>query len=178
MKSNDRRPAGLSIRGRLIALMGHRELIHTRSAREVKKRRRSASPSASSTHRYGKPERIGTRLEVEPKQAAVVREIFDLYVAGWSPGRIAAELNRRGIASPGSTWKRTVRRARGWMQNAVRGDDFKATGVLGNTLYTGKFVWNCSQWAKNPDTGPRKYLLRPEARMDRAPHAGTRDCVG
>ena len=48
------------------------------------------------------------------------------------------------------------------MQNAVRGDDTKGTGILANELYVGRYVWNRSQWLKNPDTGRRKYVLRPE----------------
>jgi site-specific DNA recombinase len=27
----------------------------------------------------------------------------------------------------------------------------------------GRYVWNRSQWAKDPDTGRRKYLLRPQS---------------
>lgn len=33
---------------------------------------------------------------------------------------IAAELNRRGVPSPGSSWKRVTRRAKGWMGSGVR----------------------------------------------------------
>jgi site-specific DNA recombinase len=92
-----------------------------------------------------------------------VREIFDRYVAGWSPGRIAADLNRRGVPSPGSTWERTVRRSRGWMQSAIRADAGKGTGILGNDLYVGRHIWNRSQWVKDPDTGRRKYVLRHQS---------------
>jgi addiction module HigA family antidote len=68
---------------------------------------------------YGQPSRIGTVLEIEDEQAGIVREIFARYAEGASCLAISRELNARGIASPGSTWKRKSRRCRGWMGSAV-----------------------------------------------------------
>jgi site-specific DNA recombinase len=51
---------------------------------------------------------------VQPAEAAVVKEIFERFADGASCKTIAAELNRRGVPSPGSSWKRTERRASGW----------------------------------------------------------------
>ncbi len=34
--------------------------------------------------------------------------------------------------------------------------------MLNNELYVGRYVWNRSQWIKNPDTGRRERFIRPE----------------
>jgi hypothetical protein len=50
----------------------------------------------------------------------IVREIFERFAHGSSCRTIAQELNDRGVPSPGSTWKRKVRRCTGWTGSAVR----------------------------------------------------------
>ncbi len=91
-------------------------------------------------------------LEVEPAQAAIVREIFEHYADGWSCQRIAADLNARGIKTGrGGTWS----------VSALYGSPAKGSGVLNNELYIGRMVWNRSQWVKDPDTGKRTRLDRP-----------------
>jgi site-specific DNA recombinase len=52
---------------------------------------------------YGQPERIGTKLEIDAEQAAIVREIFRRHVDGVSCRTIAKDLNSRGMPSAGST---------------------------------------------------------------------------
>ena len=37
------------------------------------------------------------------------------------------------------------------------------TGILNNQLYIGCYIWNRSEWVKNPDTGKRKRIQRPES---------------
>src|ERR1700722_12529359 len=68
--------------------------------------------------------------------------------------RGSAELNGRRIPSPGSTWKRSKRRASGWMGSGVR-------AILRNERYRGIVQWNASEWRKDPDTGRRKRVARP-----------------
>jgi len=51
---------------------------------------------------YGQPSRIGTVLEIDDEQAAVVREMFARFAEGASCLTIARELNARGVPSPGS----------------------------------------------------------------------------
>ena len=34
--------------------------------------------------------------------------------------------------------------------------------MLSNEVYIGRQVWNRSQWVKDPDTGNRKRIIRPE----------------
>jgi site-specific DNA recombinase len=105
---------------------------------------------------YGQPSRIGTVLEIEDEQGSIVREIFARYAEGASCLAIARELNARGIASPGSTWKRKTRRCRGWMGSAIR-------VILKNPLYCGRVRWNVSQFVRDPDSGKHKRRSRPKA---------------
>jgi DNA invertase Pin-like site-specific DNA recombinase len=104
---------------------------------------------------YGQPERIGTKLEVDAEQAAIVREIYRRYVDGESCRTIAKELNNRGVPSAGSTWNRKIRRCSGWMGSAVR-------AILRNPLYTGRVRWNVGGYVRNPDTAKRVRRPRPQ----------------
>jgi site-specific DNA recombinase len=105
---------------------------------------------------YGNPSRIGTVLEIDKVQAETVAEIFASYARGVSYFAIARTPNERGVPSPGSSWKRRVRRCRGWVGSAVR-------VVLRNPLYTGHVRWNVSQFVRDPDTGAYKRRKRTEA---------------
>jgi len=104
---------------------------------------------------YGQPERIGTKLEIDSDQAAIVREIFRRYGDGTSCRTIAKDLNTRGVPSAGSTWKRKVRRCSGWMASAIR-------AILRNPLYTGRLRWNVGGYVRNPDTARRVWRARPQ----------------
>jgi len=106
---------------------------------------------------YGAPARVGTRLERDPAQAPVVKEVFQWWsMEGLSCGAIASRLNTRGTPSPGSTWRRKERRCSGWMASAVR-------SLLRNPLYTGKQRWNTSRYLKEPETGKDRRRKRPES---------------
>jgi site-specific DNA recombinase len=98
-------------------------------------------------------EPIGHRLEIDGIQAEIVREIFTRYGAGESCQRIAADLNARAVRGP---------RDGTWCVSALYGSPAKGAGVLNNELYVGRYVWNRSQWIKNPDTGKRERFMRPE----------------
>jgi site-specific DNA recombinase len=106
---------------------------------------------------YGNPKKIGTVLEIDEKQAPIVRGIFDRYVSGDSCMTIAHDLNARGVPSPGSSWKRVTRRCSGWMASAVR-------VIVKNPLYTGAQRWNMTRVEKDPDT--RKTLRRRRPKSD------------
>lgn len=94
---------------------------------------------------YGRPKRIGSRLEIDPVSAKIVREIFERYAHGASPQRIAADLNDRKVPSPGSTWARTKRRCTGWARSAI-------WQMLRNPLYSGTYLWKRALWTKT-ETG-------------------------
>jgi site-specific DNA recombinase len=105
---------------------------------------------------HGEPAKIGTVLQIDKQQAAVVQEIFTRFVAGESCLAIARDLNERAVPSPGSTWKREVRRCSGWMGSAVR-------GILKNPLYTGMQRWNTAQFVRDPDTKKHVRRKRPQS---------------
>jgi site-specific DNA recombinase len=97
---------------------------------------------------------IGYTLEIDEKQADVVREIFARYGAGESCQRIAADLNARGVRGPrGGTWSVA----------GIYGSPAQHAGLLNNELYIGRQVWNRSHWVKHPVTGVRERQERPES---------------
>ncbi|MEP7243592.1 MAG: recombinase family protein [Gammaproteobacteria bacterium] len=101
---------------------------------------------ASTLDAYGQPARIGTVLDVDDVQAAIVREMFTRFAEGASYLTIARELNARGVPSAGSTWRRKARRCTGWMASAVR-------VIIKNPLYCGRMRWNVSQFVRDPTAG-------------------------
>ena len=100
---------------------------------------------------HGRPVIEAVRREVDPDQAAIIIEIFERYASGWTPRRVAGDLNCRGIPAP---------RGGKWQQTAIYGDPDEGTGILCNPLYIGKYIWNRREWRKNPDTGRRTKRLR------------------
>jgi site-specific DNA recombinase len=95
----------------------------------------------------------GRRMVVDEAEAAHVRWIFEQAAEGRSPRAIAHELNQRGVAS-----------ARGgtWAVSAIAGSTARGLGLLNNELYRGRVVWNRRQWLKDPETGARRYVERPQ----------------
>ncbi len=82
---------------------------------------------------YRKSDEEKNRLVVDPEKAAIVREIFDLYLEGYGYSSIAKILNDRGCPPPGKS-----ARGEGW--NAV------AVGrILGNRVYIGDTVQGVSE---------------------------------
>ena len=65
------------------------------------------------------------RYALQPEEAAVVRQIFDLYRSGWSAARICRDLNARGLRTS-------------------RGKKFQPEGlmrIITNERYTGVYIW-------------------------------------
>ena len=91
---------------------------------------------------------------INEKEAAVVERIFTDYVNGKSPKKIAAELNREGVAGP---------RGEAWGQSTINGNRKRGSGILNNELYIGRMVWNRQRFIKNPDTGTREARPNPES---------------
>ena len=100
------------------------------------------------------PDGTGRRLEVVEEQATIVREIYARFAAGESCQRIASDLNVRGVHGP---------RGHTWSVSALYGTPDKGAGLLNNELYVGRYVWNRSQWMKDPDTGRRTRFVRPRS---------------
>ena len=110
-----------------------------------------------------KGEYVAGLREIDPAEADVVREVFRRYAAGFSPRTIAADLNRRGLASP---------RGGAWNASTLRGNAARGNGVLHNQLYCGRIVWGRHHWTKSRETGARRaQAANPSERVTgEAPH--------
>ena len=102
----------------------------------------------------GRPRRAHVIRRVNPAEAAVVRELFEGYVAGRGLTRLAKGLNARHVPPPRGG-------RRGWAGTAIR-------AILQRELYRGVIVWNKSQkrdrWgAKRPTRRPETEWLRLDA---------------
>ncbi|WP_081851893.1 recombinase family protein [Caballeronia zhejiangensis] len=96
----------------------------------------------------------GSDYQVNKDEAAIVRFIFEKFAAGWTTFEIVNDLNRRSVPSPrGSTW----------MRSALYGCPRKGSGILNNSAYIGVYIWNRSQWMKDPDSGKRQRHERPQS---------------
>jgi len=103
---------------------------------------------------YGRPVILGADRVVEPEEAKWVRQIFGWYAEGLAPKAIADRLNRAGVKSP---------RGKSWAGSTIYGHPTKhEVGILNNPTYLGRVCWNRSMWVRDPDTGRRKRVPRPE----------------
>jgi site-specific DNA recombinase len=98
-------------------------------------------------------------LMIVETEAAIVRRIFDRYLAGDTLRQIAAALNRDGIAPP---------RGRFWRASTINGNLQRGTGILQNELYTGVIVWNRLRMVRDPNTGRRLSRPNPTCEHQRA----------
>jgi site-specific DNA recombinase len=85
-------------------------------------------------------------LQIVEAEAAVIRRVFDLYVAGVSPRAIAGILNKDRVPAP---------RGRQWNASTINGNEKRGHGILRNPLYAGKRIWNRVRMVKDPSTGRR-----------------------
>jgi len=83
---------------------------------------------------------IGVRREIDPAEAEIVREIFEKYASGYSPRKIANELKQRCVPSPGSKWRRSLKRRHGWRTAAIQGSRTRGLGILNNEIYRGIYI--------------------------------------
>ncbi|MGH8320018.1 MAG: recombinase family protein [Steroidobacteraceae bacterium] len=90
-----------------------RRMIRARQHAALEGRAKERKPTGGRAYGY----RDG---QVDKGEAFIVREIFAAYADRASTRAIAAEMNGRRISSPGSSWARTDRRAKGWAGSGVR----------------------------------------------------------
>ena len=94
---------------------------------------------------------VGHRIQIREEQAAIVRRVFRLYLAGLSLARIARKLNDEGVLPPRSG----VRKGKGWADSSVR-------NLLHQPKYVGQWAFNQREWMKVPGTNRRRSRPRPE----------------
>ncbi len=93
-------------------------------------------------------------LVIDAEEAAVVRRIFRLFVAGLSPKAIAKTLNAEGIPGPRGTWS----------PSTIHGHARLGTGILNNMLFIGQRTFGRQRFVKDPETGKR--VARPNAQWE------------
>jgi len=120
----------------------------------------SAAPDA-----YGRRPRLGVTLDIVEAERKVVVEIFDSTCCGMGRDAIAAELNRRGVPSPGSRYRNGRRRHNRWTGSTI-------AAILANTIYKGVYYWGKTKALRNPDRDNKKDILkRPKAEwLEPQPH--------
>jgi site-specific DNA recombinase len=89
---------------------------------------------------------------IEPDEAEVVRGIFARYGCGDSLMSVLAWLAGRPAPADGATKKKMP----GWSKSLLY-------SMLRNERYAGVFIWNKRKWTKDPTTGKRRYVERPES---------------
>src|SRR5215469_5455718 len=144
-----------------------------RTRRGLEGRARDNKPTGGKAYGYTAARDSGTgQVEVNEKEAAIVRRVFEMYASGICPRSIAAKLNADKVPSPGSSWNRTVRRKSGWIASAIHGDITRGSGILNNARYTGVVTWGRTQWKRGAaDSLKRRVVMNAkplhEARDER-----------
>ncbi len=150
----------LSIKAAVDAMEGRK--IGYRTYRSLRERHKAGHCAGGRIYGYSTEQDGDYRKRViDPEQAAIVAEIFELYAAGDSAKTIARVLNERGVPSPGSYWKN--KRSIGWPHTTIIGSYAKASGILRNPIYKGTDTWNKRIGKKRPGTGKRVQSRRPES---------------
>ena len=96
----------------------------------------------------GEAKHDGMVHKINPEQADIVKRIFNEFCSGRSLRKIAAGLNEDKIPT-----KRGL--SGGWNISSLR-------RILQNKKYIGIWVWKKTKTVRNPLTGKKKIILRPE----------------
>jgi site-specific DNA recombinase len=134
---------GGKLLGRLKAVLGEEALDEIRA--RTRRGMQGCHEQGRSTggRAYGYRAADGARV-IDEREAAIVRRIFELHIAGVGQREIAERLNADGVQS-----------ARGgkWAHTAVR-------AVVRNPLYTGVVLFGQREWSRDVETGRRRYKHR------------------
>jgi DNA invertase Pin-like site-specific DNA recombinase len=137
----------------------YRDEIARRTRRGLEGRALAGEATGGKAYGYIAARDSGTgRIEVNSVEGDVVRRIFELYAVGTAPRSIAATLNAEGVPSPGSSWKRTVRRKSGWLASAIHGDVTRGSGILNNRRYVGIVTWGRAAWKRGAADSSRRRM--------------------
>ncbi|MFT3973285.1 MAG: recombinase family protein [Amaricoccus sp.] len=98
-------------------------------------------------------------LEIVEHEAEVIRRIFREYISGRVPREIAGSLNAEGVPPP---------RGARWNASTINGNAERGYGILLNSLYRGRIVWNRVTMVRDPDTGRRISRVNPESEWQSA----------
>lgn len=102
--------------------------------------------------RRGRPRPEGYRMRPYPPEAEVVQKLFRDFAAGVSIKAIVADLNARGVPGRKGLRKR-------WSPSTV-------SRILKNEKYTGRWIWNRTETRRDPLTGRKRRVPKPESEWD------------
>ena len=115
---------------------------------------------ATGSRLYGYRSEPGGAMTVVDSEALVIIRIFEAYASGMTGREIAASLNADGVPGP---------RGGLWNGSSVNGSRQRGNGILHTELYAGVKVWNRMDVRKDPTSGKRTPIVRPEAEWRRTP---------
>ena len=115
-------------------------------------------PDPTRRGKYGRPAVKYVELVINPVQAAIVRQIFEMYSRGLGCRVIAATLNEQVASLPLQSTNTPVRRV--WNTDLVR-------RILANEKYHGVNVWCKTRIVRNPTTKRKEQKRRPESDWER-----------
>lgn len=106
---------------------------------------------AAGETRMGKngPRPEGYKMQIDPREAAIVLRIFEEYAAGRSLNLIAATLNEENVVGRQKSKK-------GWVPSMI-------SRILRREKYIGRWTWNKNEAKKDPKSKRRRPKLKPES---------------
>ena len=99
-------------------------------------------------NKKGLPKYEGKVHKINPEEADIVRRVYKEFIEGKSLNKIVQELNQDKIPT-----KRKL--SGGWNMSSV-------STILKNERYIGQWTWKRTKSVKDPMTGRRKRVVRPE----------------
>jgi site-specific DNA recombinase len=97
----------------------------------------------------GRPRPDGYKMEIEPKEAAIILRIFTSYAEGMPLTQIVKTFNQENV--PGS-----IRSAQGWSPATI-------SRILDSEKYAGRWIWIKTESRRDPKTGRRRRFEKPES---------------
>lgn len=100
------------------------------------------------------------RMEIDPKEAELVRLIFDLFQR-MNPSAVATTLNEMGIPKPAKSRKwieETGRTERAWKRKDI-------VSVVTNPIYTGWIIWGRNCTSRYMRDFEEQHIWRPDLRI-------------
>jgi site-specific DNA recombinase len=126
--------------------------------------RRVPIEDPTKTDEWGRPVIVAVTRAIDEDKAQWVRQMFQWYADGHSLRWIAGELNRLHVPTPGAQDRRkhpsTI--AGFWFARRLAGGSATFSGILENSTYIGRVVWNRREWLTDPETKRKSARLRPD----------------
>jgi DNA invertase Pin-like site-specific DNA recombinase len=159
--SSDAQGARMTFGAMALISDGFLQMIRTETHRGLEGRALAGFATGGKTYGFStvpeenpqQPEHPRKVRVIYPTEAAVVRRIFEMYVAGTSLKGIAGHLNAEGVRAPHDNG-RGNKIARGWGHTTI-------FSMLKNEQYVGVWVWNKEKWVPIPGTSRYRRIPRP-----------------